>query len=559
MRPHVRESLRWSAAALTLVAGGCDVPERAGEPLEYDARVSPLVAQQIVIAPGMVQPDGIRPTLGAYQNLYDEQTLIGDPRGPWTYKPATTWGNVAYNENQYPMGFVIDLGQLYDVTQVGVFDTYDNPNRKGYVYFDVGTPGAWTSLPALLTDKWEKWPLVSVNTRTRYLHFSRNIDGASNELVIFGTPAAGAPVNAPPAVSAGVDQTVVLPTSTAQLTGTASDSDGQVVSHQWVQLMGPSNVTPTSGTGLSATVSGLVQGLYEFELRVTDDDGVTVASRMKVKVDPSPVERGRVQWVQKSSTQTGYGHFIYLPPGYDGGSNWPIVFFLHGLGQSGNGNGDLPKLLEEALPRYVVNEGKDYPFVLVAPQTSGNWSEYEAIHHLDPFFEHFLSTLKVNRKRMYLTGLSMGGAGTFNYAYLFPQKLAAAIPICTGGWGSTLPLAQAMVNADLHLWASHAIDDGAVNYATTANWFTLLGQAMGGSGSVMATYSTNPVKTRTAFFRPALGTWEWVDGQTATDANGQPPTKPMLFTLFESGDHYIWGTVYKDPKVFAWMLAQQRP
>ncbi|MCP3057409.1 hypothetical protein LXT21_01310 [Myxococcus sp. K38C18041901] len=50
-----------------------------------------------------------------------------------------------------------------------------------------------------------------------------------------------------------------------------------------------------------------------------------------------------------------------------------------------------------------------------------------------------------------------------------------------------------------------------------------------------------------------------MDGQTATDANGQPPTRPMLFTLFESGNHYIWGTVYKDPKVFAWMLAQQRP
>ncbi|WP_338873567.1 PKD domain-containing protein [Myxococcus stipitatus] len=540
------------------MVSGCDAPPSAEEAQVYDSVVSPLVAQRIIITPAMVQPDGVRPTLGAYQNLYDEQTLIGDPRGPWTYRPATTWGNVAYNENQYPMGFVIDLGQLYDVTQVGVFDTYDNPPRKGYVYFSVGAPGAWTSLPALLTNKWEQWPLVDVKLRTRYLHFARNIDGASNELVVYGTPSDGTPANAPPTVSAGADQTVVLPVSSAQLTGTASDSDGQVVSLKWVNLNGPPGSTLTGGTTLSATASGLVEGLYEFELQVTDDDGVTVASRTKVKVEPSPATRGRVQWREKTATQSVYGHFLYLPPGYDEGSNWPIVFFLHGQGQQGNGDNELQKLSEQALPNYIVNEGKDYPFVIVAPQTTGFWSEYEAGHELNWFIDRMLPTLKVNPKRVYLTGLSMGGAGTFNYAGLFPRKLAAAIPICTGGWGSSAPMAQAMVDGELPLWASHARNDSTIGYRATANWFDLLGQAMGGTGSVLDTY-TSPAKPQTAFFRPALGKWQWIDGQTATDTNGLPPAKPMMFTLFDSGDHYIWGSVYKDPKVFAWMLAQQRP
>ncbi|AGC43864.1 hypothetical protein MYSTI_02548 [Myxococcus stipitatus DSM 14675] len=53
--------------------------------------------------------------------------------------------------------------------------------------------------------------------------------------------------------------------------------------------------------------------------------------------------------------------------------------------------------------------------------------------------------------------------------------------------------------------------------------------------------------------------WEWTNGQVATDANGLPPEKQMLFTDYPAGGHEIWDSVYQDPKVIAWMLAQQRP
>ncbi|WP_426735910.1 hypothetical protein [Myxococcus faecalis] len=52
---------------------------------------------------------------------------------------------------------------------------------------------------------------------------------------------------------------------------------------------------------------------------------------------------------------------------------------------------------------------------------------------------------------------------------------------------------------------------------------------------------------------------KWVDGQTAQDASGNPPAKPVLFTLFHDGGHFIWDRVYQEPKVLSWMLAQQRP
>ncbi|WP_338867771.1 PKD domain-containing protein [Myxococcus stipitatus] len=557
---------RWKSGfvALSLMLGACGDPGGAEAPQTWASTPSPLVASQIIITPGMVQPDGIRPTLGAYQNLYDEQTLIGDPRGPWTFKPATTWGNVAYNENQYPMGFVIDLGALYDVTQVGVFDTYDNVGRDGYVYFSVGAPGAWTALPRLLTDKWEQWRLVTVGMRTRYLHFARNMDGASNEIVVFGSPA-GTAANVPPTASAGLDQTVVLPVSSAQLTGTASDSDGQVVSQQWSQVSGPNSATLSAASTLTATASGLVEGLYEFELRVTDNQGASATSRTKVRVERAISGRGTMTAIEKPANSPGsdYGYILYLPAGYETRDNWPIVFFLHGAEQVGNGKGtELAKVRQVGLPSYYDKNGRDYPFVMVAPQTARNnyWNDWEVQADLNPFIDRILTTYKVNPKRVYLTGLSMGGAGTFAYAGYFPAKLAAAAPVCNGGFGSSLPLGQNIVNANLPIWAVHARDD-SLSYSGTAGWFTQIGRAMGMSSTatVMDSY-TSPSLDQTAFYRPATNTWQWVDGFMDRDANGQPPERPMIFTLFHTGGHGIWDRVYRDdPRILSWLLAQQRP
>nr|BDT37373.1 alpha/beta hydrolase-fold protein [Myxococcus sp. MH1] len=558
IRSRLREAWLCGFASLGMLVGCGAQQEGDGVEQSLSTVTSPLVGQKLVIDPANVQPDGVRPTLGVYQNLYDEQALIGDPRAGSTFKPATTWGNVVYNENQYPMGFVIDLGQLYDVTEVGVFDTYDS----GTVFFSVGAPGAWSTPLSLTTNGWEQWKWLTVGQRTRYLHFARSMYGASNEIVVYGTPA-GTTANVPPTASAGLDQTLILPTSSAQLTGTASDPDGTVVSRQWTQVSGPNTATLTGATTLSATASGLVMGLYEFELSVTDDQGASASSRTKVRVEPALNGRGTTVEIYKDTTrvfQGNYGHVVYLPPGYDAGTNWPIVIFLHGAGERGDGGPtQLGRVRNMGLQSYIDRNGKDYPFILVSPQTSTSnfWNDQEALDSLDPFIERMLSTYKVDRKRVYLTGLSMGGAGTFSYASTFPAKLAAAIPVCNGGYGSSVARAQAMVNANLPVWGSHAINDPA-SYTGTRDWFTRLGQAMGATGTVMDTY-TYPSRAQTAFFRQGPARWEWVDGQTAQDASGNAPAKPVLFTLFHDGGHSIWDRVYQEPKVLSWMLAQQRP
>ncbi|GHG80496.1 alpha/beta hydrolase-fold protein [Comamonas sp. JC664] len=553
---QIRNSTTKATLALALLSG-CGSPELEG-PLA-DTAMPLVTSTQLTITASMVQPDGIRPVAGPYMNLFDEQALVGDPRAGTGSNPLTTWGDVIFDDAAYPMGLIIDLGVPHDITDIAVFDTFDS----GVVSFAVGEPGAWTPMTSITLTRWQAWWRVPVTQRTRYIHLSRTRYAGMNEVVIYGAPVTGEPpANLPPTVSAGADQTVVLPTNTVTLAGTATDSDGTIVARQWTQVAGPNTATLTGATTLSATASGLVQGLYEFELTATDDDGATASDRTQVHVTPAPTGRGTVQEIYKStSTPGGYGYVLYLPPGYEAGENWPVVFFLHGMGEQGDGGVNQLKRVRWNGPlAYIDQEGKDYPFILVAPQTdtSGFWSAYEVQHHLDPFFEHILSTLETDRKRVYLTGLSMGGAGTFNYASRFPSKLAAAIPVCTGGYGATAADALPIVQANLPVWASHGLLDNDIFYTATAAWFTHFGQILGGTGTVMETYPS-PAITATALFRPGTGKWEWTPGQTNTDSTGAGPVNPLLFTLLHDGNHSIWDRIYKEPKVFAWMLAQQRP
>jgi len=91
--------------------------------------------------------------------------------------------------------------------------------------------------------------------------------------------------NVPPVANAGTDITVGLPTSYTELNGTRStDSDGSIVSYKWRQLEGPAVAQIAQETSAVTTVSGLVEGIYRFELAVTDDKGATATSVVTVNV-----------------------------------------------------------------------------------------------------------------------------------------------------------------------------------------------------------------------------------------------------------------------------------
>ncbi len=134
------------------------------------------------------------------------------------------------------------------------------------------------------------------------------------------------------------------------------------------------------------------------------------------------------KWVQDK--YFNFGYVKYLPKDYDESKKYPLVIFLHGAGERGD---DLDHAMRHGYMKYVREEGKEYPFLFVAPQCPNGkyWGCYT--ESLLAFIDYVTETLPVDTDRVYLTGLSMGGTGTWMTAMAAPEKFAAIAPICGSG------------------------------------------------------------------------------------------------------------------------------
>jgi len=144
---------------------------------------------------------------------------------------------------------------------------------------------------------------------------------------------------------------------------------------------------------------------------------------------------------------------ILFPEHYDKAKKYPLVLFLHGAGERGKDN---EKQLTHGAKLFLSPENrKNFPCIVVFPQCPSEsfWSSVKVDRSKTPMAFDFdysrpsntplLSTIEVvkkiireegvDKKRVYITGLSMGGMGTFEAVYRFPKLFAAALPICGGG------------------------------------------------------------------------------------------------------------------------------
>lgn len=153
----------------------------------------------------------------------------------------------------------------------------------------------------------------------------------------------------------------------------------------------------------------------------------------------------------------------YLPPGHpahsgaDSGQKWPMILFLHGAGERGD-NLDLVKI--HGLAKIV--QTRDLPFVVLSPQCPENqwWSDYLPV--LDDMIQSAVDHLDVDPDRVYLTGLSMGGYGTWHMAVEYPSRFAAIAPIC--GSGPWMYGVHERLSAIAHIptWVFHGAKDKVV-------------------------------------------------------------------------------------------------
>ena len=96
--------------------------------------------------------------------------------------------------------------------------------------------------------------------------------------------------NQSPTANAGADKTITLPASSVSLTGTGTDVDGSITAYAWSRISGPTAVTVVSPTSATTSVSGLAQGVYKFEFRVTDNGGSTGRDTVQVTVNAGATE-----------------------------------------------------------------------------------------------------------------------------------------------------------------------------------------------------------------------------------------------------------------------------
>lgn len=108
----------------------------------------------------------------------------------------------------------------------------------------------------------------------------------------------------------------------------------------------------------------------------------------------------------KSDRYFNFSYVKYLPKNYDSNKKYPLVFFLHGAGERGD---DLDVAMRHGFMKYVREDGAEYPFIFIAPQCPHNkyWGCYT--ESLIAFLDYVCEELPVDKSRIYLTGLSMGG------------------------------------------------------------------------------------------------------------------------------------------------------
>lgn len=175
-------------------------------------------------------------------------------------------------------------------------------------------------------------------------------------------------------------------------------------------------------------------------------------------------ERQPATSLQSTTVGAAVGFFAYLPEDHylHPGDHFPLLIFLHGSGEKGNGTTELARVLVHGPPKLIRN-GRDFPFIVVSPQLPGNQGGWPT-GLVDELVTKAIADYHVDTTRIYVTGLSLGGYGTWAYAVAKPGRVAAAVPIAGGG--ST---GQACTMKNVPAWAFHGDADGTVNVSGSVN------------------------------------------------------------------------------------------
>jgi predicted peptidase len=166
------------------------------------------------------------------------------------------------------------------------------------------------------------------------------------------------------------------------------------------------------------------------------------------------------------------GYYKALPARYDSSSKkYPMILFVHGIGELGT---DLSKMIRTGLPRLITRKlfppdfevnGNHFSFIVISPQFK-KWPTNDDVHNV---IKYAVEHLRVDTSRIYVTGLSMGGGVTWDYASQYGSSIAAIAPICGGSWPDKKK-GQNIASVNLPVWAYHNADDKMVPFSFTVDY-----------------------------------------------------------------------------------------
>ncbi len=192
-------------------------------------------------------------------------------------------------------------------------------------------------------------------------------------------------------------------------------------------------------------------------------------------------------------------YLLFLPENYATKDQWPLILFLHGAGERGD---DL-ELVKKHGPPKMVDQDPDFPFIVISPQCPKDSWWTQELNELTALLDEIESKYNVDKTRIYLTGLSMGGFGSWALAIKQPDRFAAVVPICGGGEKF---LAGRLKNVPI--WAFHGAKDKAV---------------------------------------PVQKSKEMV--QAVNNAGGK-----AKLTIYPEAEHDSWTQTYDNPELYDWLL-----
>lgn len=207
---------------------------------------------------------------------------------------------------------------------------------------------------------------------------------------------------------------------------------------------------------------------------------------------------------KKATIEVNLNFLLYLPKEYSSSGKFPLVIFLHGSGERGN---DLEKVKTHGPPKLVEN-GMEFPFILVAPQCPDGKRWTYLLTELSIMIDEIKSKYSVDENRIYLTGLSMGGQGTWSLAIYLPEKFAAIAPVC--GWSDFFEICKIK---NLPIWVFHGAKDQIVPISFS---------------------------------------------ETIVEALKNCRAEKIKFTIYPDAAHDSWTETYNNPEFYDWLLSNKR-